>query len=345
MPIEWYLMKQPTYNSGFEGDEFANYASDGFEEILESELADDIEIFEKSLNVEPVKTRAIIQGVTSDTYNNSVMRQFICRIGTLRAGQYIKARGQYWMVYSLPDNNKMYEKAIAWQCKYSIYFISPVTGKAVEYPVYDINSTQYGSGETTKTHMTIGTSQHLVYIPYNSETIMLDSGFRFLIDKNREEPTAYRLAQVDSGGYSCGADDGLLQWTIIESQYDKETDNKELMIADYYGKSIYSKPEDPEEGYSITLTTDSSGNKVTFGEDIRIDLHCFKDGVPIDSFEVNASLTDGNEYGEIKEVGDGYIIVRALNNRDYIGQEITLEASNDEYGVSASIILTIGRWY
>ena len=174
---------------------------------------------------------------------------------------------------------------------------------------------------------------------------MLDSGFRFLIDKNREEPTAYRLAQVDSGGYSCGADDGLLQWTIIESQYDKETDNKELMIADYYGKSIYSKPEDPKEGYSITLTTDSSGNKVTFGEDIRVDLHCFKDGVPIDSFEVNASLTDGNEYGEIKEVGDGYIIVRALNNRDYIGQEITLEASNDEHGVSASIILTIGRWY
>ena len=57
------------------------------------------------------------------------------------------------------------------------------------------------------------------------------------------------------------------------------------------------------------------------------------------------SQTDGNEYGEIKEVGDGYIIVRALNNRDYIGQEITLEASNDEYGVSASIILTIGRWY
>ena len=148
MPIEWYLMKQPTYNSGFEGDEFANYAQDGFEEILESELADDIEIFEKSLSVEPVKTRAIIQGVTSDTYNNSVMRQFICRIGTLRAGQYIKARGQYWMVYSLPDNNKMYEKAIAWQCKYSIYFISPITGKAVEYPVYDINSTQYGSGET-----------------------------------------------------------------------------------------------------------------------------------------------------------------------------------------------------
>ena len=54
-----------------------------------------------------------------------------------------------WLVYSLPDNNKMYEKAIAWQCKYSIKFVSPTSGEIVEYPVYDINSTQYGSGETS----------------------------------------------------------------------------------------------------------------------------------------------------------------------------------------------------
>lgn len=345
MPIEWYLMKQPTYNSGFESDEFDNYSGDGFEEILESSVADDIEIYEKKLDVAPVATRAVIQGVTSDTYNNSVMRQFLCRIGTLRAGQYIKARGQYWMIYSLPDNNGVYEKAIGWQCKYSIFFMSPITGKPVEYPVYDINSTQYGSGETVKTHMTIGTSQHLVYIPYNEETILLDSGFRFLIDKNKDLPTAYRLAQVDTSGYSCGANDGLLQWTIVESQYDENTDNKGLMIADYYGKSGYSEPEASETGVTLSLSTDSSGNTVTFGEDIRVDLHCFKDGVPIDAFEVNASLTDGGEYGQIKEVGDGYIIVRALNNRDYIGQEITLEVKNEEYGASASITLTIGRWY
>lgn len=132
-----------------------------------------------------------------------------------------------------PDNNKMYEKAIAWQCKYSIKFVSPTSGEIVEYPVYDINSTQYGSGETSEDHLTLGTSQHLIYIPYNEETIKLDSGFRFLIDKNRDNPTAYRLAQVDPGGYSCGKDDGLIQWTIVESQFDEKTDSKELMVADY----------------------------------------------------------------------------------------------------------------
>lgn len=81
MPESWYLMSQPLFNSGFEGDEFSAFAQGGFEEILESPLADDIEVYEKTLSATAVKTRAIIQGVTADNYNNSVLRQFLCRIG------------------------------------------------------------------------------------------------------------------------------------------------------------------------------------------------------------------------------------------------------------------------
>lgn len=101
MPESWYLMSQPLFNSGFEGDEFSAFAQGGFEEILDSPLADEIEIYEKTLSATPVSARAIIQGVTADNYNNSVLRQFLCKIGTLRSGQYIKARGHMWLVYSL----------------------------------------------------------------------------------------------------------------------------------------------------------------------------------------------------------------------------------------------------
>ena len=111
MPTEWYLMQRPLFNSGFEDDEFSAFSQDGFEEVLDSFLADDIEIFDKRLTANPVISRAVIQGVTSDTYNNSVIRQFLCRIGTLHSGQYVKARDQIWMIYSMPDNNKIYEKA------------------------------------------------------------------------------------------------------------------------------------------------------------------------------------------------------------------------------------------
>lgn len=344
MPKEWYLMSQPIFNSGFENDEFLAYASEGFEEVLASFLADDVEIFEKSLSLSPIKTRAIIQGVTADTYNNSVIRQFLCRIGTLRCGQYIKVNGDYWLVNGIPGNNKMYEKAAAWYCKYAIRFVSPLTGKIVEYPVYDINSTQYGSGETPKTHMTIGTSQHLVYLPYNEETVMLDSGFRFLIDKNRDKPTAYRLAQIDTSSYASGEKDGLIQWTIVESQYDEKTDNKDLLIADYYGKSELSEP-DPEIGYKLRLSTNSTGDKVIFGEDIRVDAELTYDGAKANSIPLSVSIIDGIEYGMIKETGDGYFIVHALNNREYIGQEITVLARNDVANIEDSIKLTIRGWY
>ena len=50
MPESWYLMSQPLFNSGFEGDEFSAFAQGGFEEILDSPLADEIEIYEKTLS-------------------------------------------------------------------------------------------------------------------------------------------------------------------------------------------------------------------------------------------------------------------------------------------------------
>ena len=344
MPIEWYLMDRPLFNNGFENEEFCAYSRDGFEEVLSSVLADNIKIYDKRLDAEPVLTRAIIQGTTSDTYNNSVLRQFLCRIGTLRSGQYIKARNQMWMVYSMPDNNKMYEKAVAWQCKYSIRFISPITGKIVEYPVHDINSTQYGSGETPKERLTIGTAQHLIYIPYNEETIKIDSGFRFLIDKNKENPTAYRLAQVDPAAYSCGERDGVIQWTVVESQFDKDTDNRELMIADYYGRSDLSYAEEIK-GYDINFSSDVLDNTVVFGEEARIDVSFKNDGVDIEPLAFTATVIDGNEYGSITEVGSDYIVVRMLDNRDYIGQEVTILVENSECDISKQLTLKIGGWY
>ena len=345
MPKEWYLLSKPLYNSGFESDEFAAFATEGFDEVLASFLADDIEIYEKSLSVEPVKTRAVIQGVTADTYSNSIIRQFLTEIGLLRCGQYIKARGKYWLVNGLPDNNKMYEKAVCWYCKYSIRFVSPITGKVVEYPVYDVNSTQYGSGETTKTHMTIGTSQHLIYLPYNEETIMLDSGFRFLIDKNKNKPTAYRLAQVDTSGYSSGQDHGLIQWTVVESQFDEATDNKELLIADYYGKSDLSEPEAPNSGYLLRLSTSDGDSRVIFGEDIKVFAELFLDGEVVNVEQMDVSIEDGNEYGSIKEIGDRYFVLHALDNREYIGQEMTVRVKIREMGVENTIVVSIRGWY
>ena len=222
----WYRMTRPLFNSGFEDDEFWAYGQDGFQEVLDSFIGSDILIYDKAIGTEPQQVRAIVQQKTSDVYNSTTVRQILCNIGILRCGQYVKHDGAFWLVSSLPDNNRIYEKAVLWKCKYSIRFVSPLTGEIVEYPVYSTNSTQYGTGEAGKTQMTVGEDQHLIYLPYNEETIMLDTQTRFLMDKNKVDPTAYRITRVDPISYAVGderAEDGLIQWAVLEDQFNSKS--------------------------------------------------------------------------------------------------------------------------
>lgn len=343
MPNEWYLMNRPLYNSGFESEEFAMFAQDGFDEVLESFLGQDVVIYNSKLTDTPIKVRAVVQNTTTDVLNNAVQRQIICRIGTLRCGQYILIGDTYWIVCTAPDNNQMYEKAIIWRCKYNLKFISPITSEVVTYPVYIINSTQYNSGETAKTYLTIGTSQNLIYIPYNEETIKLDHGTRFLIDKNTENPTAFRLTQVDATSYSVGANDGLLQWSILESTYDPHTDNKELMVADYYGVSEYTTNEPDETGYSVVLQPES--NAVIYGETNSVMVSLCHNGLAVELDSFVCEIIDGIEYATIEERYDNRFVVRALKNSRNVGQEVTIRVTNETNNVSSEITLVIRGWY
>lgn len=122
-------------------------------------------------------------------------------------------------------------------CNHTVKFFSPLTHEIVEYPISVINSTQYGSGETErydhKIHMTIGTSQMIIYITYDEHTRLIDSGFRFLLDRNTEFPTAFQVKQADTVSYSDAGQRGYIHLTVAEDQFNPKTDNKELMIADY----------------------------------------------------------------------------------------------------------------
>jgi hypothetical protein len=231
MPESWYKITRPLNLSGFETDGFNDDAQDSFDELLGSFLGRSVEIYEKRMDIPGAAARAIIQNVTPDSVNSASIRQILCLMGTLRCGQYVVEGANTWLVCSLPDNNGIYEKAIMWHCKHSIRFESPLTGDVVEYPVYSINSTQYGTGESPRDMMTVPDSQRLIYLPYNEETVLLDNGARFLIDKNKAHPTAWRLTRVDSESYACGEDDGLLQWALIEDQT-RGSDDTSGMVAD-----------------------------------------------------------------------------------------------------------------
>ena len=343
----WYRMTRPLFNSGFEDDEFWAYGQDGFQELLDSAIGSDVLIYDKSIQKEPITVRAIVQNKTSDVYNSTVVRQILCNIGVLKCGQYVECEGAMWLVSALPDNNRIYEKAVLWKCKHTIRFISPLTGEIVKYPVYSTNSTQYGTGELEKTYMTVGEDQHLIYIPYNEETIKLDDQFRFLMDKNREIPSAYRITRVDPVSYAVGDErneDGLIQWAVLQTQFNDATDSKELMIADYFPQ----KPDEvaPPAGQSGLVLTDLDGDQMlAIGETKQIQLKCvLPDGTETQISDYRMEYDFAGGAASVVSDNAGLITLQAANNQSFVGKTIKIRAISDTLNSDTTIMIQIVNW-
>ena len=105
-------------------------------------------------------------------------------------------------------------------------------GKILEYPCYDMNATQYNSGEQSNTHFTVGSSQHMITLPSDDNTIALSSPQRFYLDKNTKNPTSFIVTQNDTTSHNYGKK-GLVKLTVYEYPNNTETDRPELGICDY----------------------------------------------------------------------------------------------------------------
>lgn len=324
MAHNWYLEERPpTYYSGFESEDFDVDAVEGFEGVLNSFVGSDVIVYKGNpFTQSGIDTRVYLQNVTSDSETSSYKRQILSILGEIECGDYIyhKKSKRYYIAVGLSDNNGMYEKCIFYYCNWNLKFVSPLTNKVVTYPICDLNSTQYNSGVTEKSQIRIGTSQHMLYIPYNEETILLDHDRRFLVDKNKVKPTAYKLTQVDSVSANYG-NKGVLKWTVSEDSLNLQTDNVELMVADYEihtttnGDSSFNN-----SGNCKIIGADyikCGGNKRSYKVEFVTD----------DEITVIWNVDDLTNNGLICNVGENVIELRC-DDTSQIGKTFTLSATD-----------------
>ena len=105
-------------------------------------------------------------------------------------------------------------------------------GKILEYPCHDINSTQYNSGEQSNRNFTIGSSQHMLTLPCDENTVELSTPQRFYLDKATINPTSFIVTQNDTTSYNYGKK-GLVKVTVFEHPNNSATDRPDLGICDY----------------------------------------------------------------------------------------------------------------
>ena len=181
MAQEWYLMNtNHDMVSGFESDDFDNFAVDVFLEATQSSIGQDVEICNYDLS-ERTPQRVIINGNVQDTKLNSISRQMLAPIGSCVAGQYVYYKDRYWLIVGLVDNNGIYEKAILVLCNYLLTWQNR-NGEIIQRWANIISASQYNNGESSDQYMRIRSDQLLILTPNDDECMLIPHRQRFIID-------------------------------------------------------------------------------------------------------------------------------------------------------------------
>lgn len=109
-------------------------------------------------------------------------------------------------------------------------------GTILEYPCYDMNSTQYNSGEQYNRNFTIESSQHMLTLPCDENTVELSTPQRFYLDKATTNQNTYIVTQNDTTSHNYGKK-GLVKVTVYAHPSNYETDRPDLGICDYIDMS------------------------------------------------------------------------------------------------------------
>ena len=221
---------------------------------------------------------------------------------------YNEDEGLYWICTEVIRKSGLYYDGKLTRCN-NILKWQDEKKNIFEYPVFDINSTQYNSGEFGDRTMTLGSSQHLLSIIADENTIALNHGHRFFWDRNTINPTVFKLSQNDTTAVNY--DIGIVKLTITEDQYNPKTDSIENWLCDYFKVSTititYTGNPTIRVGGTKTLKVDTT-DIVTWsvesdiGATITPDGNSVKVKCPNDSSFVDKTITVkatvGSDVGE-----------------------------------------------
>lgn len=214
---------------------------------------------------------------------------------------YDKNRDIHWICIESYNRDEILCAGKLVRCNYIMKWQDD-TKNIFEYPVFEINSTQYNSGEFGDKTMTLGGSQHLITAIADKNTIALNNGQRFFWDRNTINPTVFKLTQNDTTAMNY--DKGLVKITVTEDQYNPKTDSIENWLCDYFKVS--------------TVTITYSGNPT-----IRVG---GTKTLKVDTTETVAWSVESDIEATIMPDGNS-VKVKCTNNINYVGKTITIKAT------------------
>lgn len=314
----------PVYNSGFETDDFNNYATDGFSELLiDSPISTTVKIYDNNMNF--IKDiRAIVQNNTDDSILKTTERQILANIGELKSGQYIQYKNDMFLISSFVDDNKIYEKGIMKFCNW-LFKWQNSKGEILSRQSVVLNASQYNSGVEENKIMTLGSNQYMVYLPLDEETMKLTYDKRVFIDNNYKVP--YKITRPDNVSSSYNGD-GLIILIMSQDVLDVKNDRPDLGLCDYFEPNIQ-----PSDTLNITYAGNpeiSIGRYKTFSITTDLNIIWTLNLIPIQTDKVTMIITENK------------VKINIINDSNLVGSSFKLIATVNDINSELLIAITGG---
>jgi hypothetical protein len=202
-------------------------------------------------------------------------------------------------------------------------------GTILEYPCYDMNSTQYNSGEQSNRNFTIGSSQHMITLPCDENTVELSTPQRFYLDKATINPTSFIVTQNDTTSHNYGKK-GLVKVTVYEYPNNSATDRPDLGICDYIDIDALNNIEDICCCRNLKSVIEYETSIIKSGGDSQIFVGKFydEDGNEISGIVPHWTIVcDFSDKLQIKEIDNSLSI--GIDDDSYIDEEFKIICSDE----------------
>ena len=212
-------------------------------------------------------------------------------------------------------------------------------GTILEYPCHDMNSTQYNSGEQSNRNFVIGSSQHMITLPCDENTVELSTPQRFYLDKAKNNTTTFIVTQNDTTSHNYGKK-GLVKVTVYEHPNNPETDRPDLGICDYIDSSLSNDDACCCRASKAIIEYDTA--VIKSGGDMQMFVGKFYDEKDNEVTNIVPHWTVVCDFRDkliVTEIGNSLSI--GIDDDDYIDEDfkIVLSDSNNESDILSSTLL------
>lgn len=211
----------------------------------------------KTIKLNGIETQLVINEGTQPYY-----KEFESMPGQeINIGDYIEWANSWWLVTTCDYDDELYRNGKLQQCNYLLKWQNEL-GEIIERQAVVLSASKYNDGLAESNVISLGSDKLSINIPLDAEALKLKKSMakKFFIDNNKEDPTAYLLANTGNVADTYNGH-GITHWIVEECAYTASEDDLKYGVCDYISPTIPPEEDDKTTILSGTITGTISGNK------------------------------------------------------------------------------------